>query len=103
MATTKANIAVEPDSDMRPAIERFWADEGNLERVYVVRHSPTRRKRMSDFYQGELKVLKGTAFDNLNGDGQLDYVLLRNYCERHISDLSNEGKDEAKYAALVPF
>ncbi|HWA83730.1 MAG TPA: hypothetical protein VG820_09870, partial [Fimbriimonadaceae bacterium] len=88
---------------MRPAIERFWADEGNLERVYVVRHSPTRRNRMTEFYKATLADLKKRDFATLGADGQVDYVLLRNYCEKHISDLSNEAKDEAKYASLIPF
>lgn len=101
MATSKP--AIEVDSELRPSIERFWADEGNLERVYVVRHSPTRRKRMTEFYAATLTDLKKRDFAGMGEEGQADYVLLRNYCERHISDLSNEAKDEAKYASLIPF
>ncbi|HVT12882.1 MAG TPA: DUF885 family protein [Fimbriimonadaceae bacterium] len=101
MATTKP--AIEADSEMRPSIERFWADEGNLERVYVVRHSPTRRNRMTEFYKATLADLKKRDFAPVGADGQVDYVLLRNYCEKHINELSNEEKDEAKYANLIPF
>lgn len=101
MATSKP--AIEVDSELRPSIERFWADEGNLERVYVVRHSPTRRTRMTAFYSATLTDLKKRDFAGMGADGQADYVLLRNYCERHINDLGNETKDEAKYATLIPF
>jgi hypothetical protein len=91
------------ESELRTAIEQFWADEGNLQRVYVVRYSPTRRKRMSDFYDAALTDLKAKKFDGLGDDGQADYVIWRNYLDRKISELSNEGKDEGKYSALIPF
>jgi hypothetical protein len=91
------------ETELRSAIEQFWADEGNIERVYVVRYSETRRKRLGDFYSRTLAELRKKNFASLESDGQVDYVLLRNYCERHISDLGNEGKDEAKYSALIPF
>lgn len=91
------------DEDLRSTIEQFWADQGNLQRVYVVRYSPTRRRRLTDFYDLALAELTARNFKSLPEDSQVDYVLLRNYCERRISDLANEGKDEAKYSALIPF
>ncbi|HTQ09432.1 MAG TPA: DUF885 family protein [Fimbriimonadaceae bacterium] len=90
-------------SDMRTLIERFWADLGNLQRVYIVRHSQTRRDRLTSFYRDSLTELSSIGFDTLAGDGQADYVLLRNYCEKQIDLLENEARDEARYAALIPF
>ncbi len=91
------------DSELRSTIEQFWADQGNLERVYVVRYSPTRRKRLTDFYSASLASLRTHEFGKLGEAGRADYVLLRNYCDRRISDLANEGKDEDRYANLIPF
>jgi uncharacterized protein (DUF885 family) len=89
--------------ELRSSIEQFWADEGNLQRVYVVRHSVTRRKRMTDFYKQALKTLRTNDFAALSPTAEADYVLMRNYLEREISDLDNEEKDEAKYVKLIPF
>lgn len=100
---TMAVVQGTRESELRGRIEQFWSDEGNLRRVYVVRHSPTRRQRMTEFYGDALRDLKKEKFGSLGEDGQVDYVLLRNYLEHEVSDLANEAKDEAKYAALLPF
>ncbi|MFI5385407.1 MAG: DUF885 family protein [Fimbriimonadales bacterium] len=91
------------DSELRSTIEQFWADQGNLDRVYVVRYSATRRKRLTDFYRSVLADLKKRDFSSMGEEGQADYVLLRNTCERRISDLDNEARDEGKYTKLIPF
>lgn len=89
--------------NLQDTIQKFWADEGNLERVYVVRHSPTRRDRLARLYQAQLKNLAKIDFPALPEDAQVDYILLKNYCERHLSDLDFEAKDEKKVAPLIPF
>jgi hypothetical protein len=58
---------------------------------------------MTDFYKQALKTLRANDFAALSQTAEADYVLMRNYLEREISDLDNEEKDEAKYIKLIPF
>ena len=42
MTASHKPVAQSPTpNDLRSRIEQFWADQGNLERVYVVRYSPS--------------------------------------------------------------
>jgi len=91
------------EGELRPTIEQFWADQGNLQRVYVVRHSAIRRDRLTAFYRETLESLRAWDFASMGAAGQADYVLLRNYCEKQISLLENEAKDQARFVKLIPF
>src|SRR6185503_4744108 len=90
-------------ADLQVTLEQFQADEGNLRRVYTVDLSESRRKRLTDFYNDNLAKLKSTNFQALNRDGQVDYVLFRNYLERERRQLELQQEDQAKYANLIPF
>ena len=92
-----------PTSELRETIEQFRADENGLQRVYALPLSQNRRTRLTAFYGGQLKLLRARKFDSLSGDAQVDYVLLRNYLERETHQLTLEGKEQARYAPLMPF
>ena len=92
-----------PTSELRETIELFRADEYGLQRVYALPLSQNRRTRLTAFYGGQLKLLRARKFDSLSGDAQVDYVLLRNYLERETHQLTLEGKEQARYAPLMPF
>ncbi len=105
LASRAGNQAVEGDngSELRPILERFQADEADLNRIYALRLSANRKKRLAELYSVSMKSLASLNFDKLSFDGQIDYVLYRNYLERHARQLEIEAKDQSKYAKLIPF
>ncbi len=100
MSTRPASL---PPSELRETIEQFRADENGLQRVYALPLSENRRTRLTAFYDAQLRALQTRKFDSLGGDAQVDYVLLRNYLERETHQLTLEGKEQARYAPLMPF
>ncbi|HZH97710.1 MAG TPA: DUF885 family protein, partial [Fimbriimonadaceae bacterium] len=91
------------ESELRPVLEQFSADEGSLSRTYPLELSGNRRQRLEAFYRDRLKELERTAYDGLSFDAQIDYQILRNSLGRRLSDLTTRGKEQERIAALVPF
>jgi uncharacterized protein (DUF885 family) len=90
------------NSEMRPVIERFGADRGNLLRTLTV-ESPAREARLKQFYaewQGRLAKLN---FDALSQDGKTDYILFRNLLGRELRRMELESQENAKTAPYLPF
>src|SRR5580704_9709884 len=65
-------------SEMKPAIERFSADRGNLLRYYNIAEAPARRERLRRFYRETKAALAAQNFDAMSQDGRIDYILFRN-------------------------
>jgi len=90
-------------SDMQAALVRYQEDRGALLRRWDVQYSPRRQARMAEFYQGWLDALATMDFDDLNQEGKVDYVLLRNRIEFEQEELRLEQVALAEMAPLVPF
>ncbi len=90
-------------SELRPAIERYAADLRDLERVYGVPGSATRRAKLEDFCETWLRLLKGVNFEVISQPGKIDYLLLYNRLLHERKQLAEEAKREADLAPLVPF
>src|SRR5262249_51035133 len=91
------------NSEMRPLIERFAADRGNLLRTYNVEASPARQARVKEFYtdwQGRIAKLN---FDSMSQDGKVDYILFRNLLNHELRRMDLEASEDAKKAPYVPF
>jgi len=91
------------NSALRPLIDRYSNDRGNLVRFFGIDSSPTRRERLKVFlseWQGRLAAL---PFDTLTHDAQVDYVMFRNHLERETKRLDLDAKSDAEIAAFVPF
>ena len=65
-------------SDLRVALERYAEDRAALHRRYDVEFSPTLRARLRLFYAGWQDRLDDFDFDDLNHEGQADYIMLSN-------------------------
>jgi len=90
-------------SELRPMIERYAADRGNLGRFYNVQASTNRRLRFKQFYREWRDRLQSTNFDRLSQEGKVDYVLLRNHLDHELERLDIEAKSQAETDAFMPF
>jgi uncharacterized protein (DUF885 family) len=93
----------QPDSEMRPTIERYTVDRGSLTRSYPVSLSATRRARFKDFYSDWLASLQKMDFDKMSQDGKVDYVLFKNHLEYELRQLDIQAKQLAEIEPLIPF
>ena len=90
-------------SELRPLIEGFAADRGNLQRTYNIEASTVRQERMKKFYtdwQGRLAKLN---FDGLSQDAKVDYVLFRNLLNHELRRMELDAEAAAKTAPYTPF
>jgi hypothetical protein len=90
-------------SEMRPLIERFAADRGNLLRYYSMGGAPDRRERLRRFYNDARAALAEKNFDALSQDAKVDYVLFRNSLDHELRRLDLDAKDQAGNAVYLPF
>jgi uncharacterized protein (DUF885 family) len=95
LATTK--------SELRDTVDRFAPDRQAIQRFHAIPGSAERRERLRGFYETWLKKLPAINFSQLSRDGQVDYVLLRNYIEYQIALLGREARADAETAPLLPF
>lgn len=90
-------------SDFRVAVERYRSDRSALLRRYDVPMSEARRERMARFYLEWMDALEATPFDDLNREGQIDYILLRNRLEFELEMLRQEVVTRVLMQPLMPF
>jgi len=91
------------ESELRNAISRYVLDREAIERRYEVLYSPVRIERLSDFHLGWQERLEALDFDDLNFEGQLDYIALRNRIDYDIEMLALEEERGRQIAPLLPF
>lgn len=87
---------------MRAEVEAYQADRGLLGRAYFVPLSAERRGRMRAF-QGEwLGRLEGIEFEELDVEGRVEWVLMRNLLRRELAQLGLEEAREGEALPLLP-
>jgi uncharacterized protein (DUF885 family) len=99
-ATTELDTSA---SEMRPVIDRFAADRGNLLRYYNITDAPARRARLRRFYKDAQADLAARNFDAMSEDGKIDYILFRNELDHELRRLDLDEKEAAENAEWVPF
>jgi hypothetical protein len=90
-------------SEMRPVIDRWNADRGNLQRYYNIADSPERRARLRRFHQETKASLAALNFDAMSQDGKIDYILFRNELDHELRRLDLEEKEAQENAVWLPF
>lgn len=90
-------------SELRPVIERYDVELRNLNRVYSLPGSATRRSKLTVFYNDQLRLLEAMRFDSLSRAGQIDYILFRARLEREQKQVSADAKLDAELEPLIPF
>ena len=90
-------------SELRDTVERFGTDRQAIQRFHNIPGSRQRREKLQGFYAAWLKALPRIDFDRLSREGQVDYVLLRNYIEYQAMLLGREERNNRETAPLLPF
>lgn len=80
-------------SELYELAVQIRADYGSLARFYAIRNSPERRERFQEFFNDYMKKLEANNFNQLSKNGQVDYLLIKNYIEDNLYQL-NEEKEE---------
>lgn len=91
------------ESDLRVAVVRYIEDKAAIERRYEVNYSPVRIERLLEFNLGWQGRLQELSFDDLNHEGQIDYIALRNRIEYNIETLRLDEDRGQQIAPLLPF
>jgi hypothetical protein len=100
-ATTVLGQAAASVTEMYAFIVQHEADEGSLERFYIVAGSPERRKRLAEFYEGQLKKLDALPFESFSAGGKVDFLLMRRDIQNELFLLAQEEKETAQVARLT--
>ncbi len=90
-------------SELRPMIERYQVDLRDVNRVYPLMASATRKAKLDEFFAGQLRLLDGVKFDALSADGKLDFTLFRSHLQHQRKQLLEEERKNAEVAPLVPY
>lgn len=101
-------VAAPPELDanasaLRPALERYAADEAVLQRKYPPVLGPQRRERLRAFYDEWLARLQQYRFPDLNAESRIDWVLFHNQLRKELRSLALQDQAEAATAPFVPF
>lgn len=101
-------VAAPPELDanasaLRPALERYAADEAVLQRKYPPVLGPERRERLRAFYDEWLANLQQYRFPDLNAESRIDWVLFHNQLRKELRSLALQDQAEAATAPFVPF
>jgi uncharacterized protein (DUF885 family) len=91
------------ESDLRVAVVRYLEDWQAIERRYPVHYSPARLERLRTFYEGWQEQLRDVDFDDLNHEGKIDYIALRNRIEYDLATLALTKERGEQIASLLPF
>lgn len=99
--TTLFGQAAASVTEMYSFIVQHEADEGSLERFYTIPGSPERRKRFSEFYEGQLNKLDALPFESFSTGGKVDFLLMRRDIQNELFLLAQEEKETAQVARLT--
>ena len=91
------------ESDLRVALIRYVEDKAAIKRRYEVLLSPTRIERLTEFYLGWQTKLKALSFGDMNHEGQVDYIALRNRIEYDLEAVRLDQERGRQMAPLLPF
>lgn len=87
---------------MRRLVERYATDWRSLCRFYDVPLSGERLRRLSRFHDEWRQRLAEVDFEALDGDGQADYLLLRNHVDHERFSLQVQEERRREVAGLLP-
>ena len=89
--------------DMTAALQRYSADRRTLQRYYESPLSGERADALDRFSAAWLHLLDGVAFDTLDTDARVDYLLLRQTIQRDSDRRALARQRMTEMAELLPF
>lgn len=93
----------DPESELRPALERFQTDRRAVQRLHSLEGTPARRARLGELYESWSAHLSTYDFDALSRDAQVDLVLFGDLLEYERRGLELERARWDEMAELLPF
>ena len=90
-------------SPMRQLIDTYRADLETLGHFNPVDISPIRLERQARLLRETQAQLEKIDFGQLDGGGQIDYLLLRNQLKWELRELGHQSKRIAEAAPLLPY
>lgn len=90
-------------SELYNLATQLRADYGSLSRFYAIRNSPERRERFQSFFNDYMKKLEANNFNQLSKDGQVDYILIKQYIEDNQYQLKEEQQEYDAMRQWVSF
>ena len=94
---------VSPGENMEESIRLFQADWFSVSRFYDLRWSATSYDQVERLHRDWLERLAAMKFDELDQQGRIDYLLLRNKLRAELSDLTLERRWLGEMQELLPF
>lgn len=92
-----------PVSELYQLMSEMSADEGSLNRFYIVDSSPEKRERFHQFYQDYLSRLEKFPFNQLSTNGKVDYLLVKRDINRNLRNLEAEKEEYEKIKKWVSY
>jgi hypothetical protein len=89
-------------SPVQALIERYSADHDTLASVYTDQLSPTTRDRIARFLADQRTQLSAIAFNALDQEGKVDYLLLANHITREEHSLALAAAQWKEVAPFLP-
>jgi len=90
-------------SEIRGVIGRYTIDLRSFQRTLPPASSSKRDEMVRDFASNWLAQLGKLDFYALSQDGQVDYLLFKNYLKHELESIHLRIKDRAEAAPFVPF
>jgi dipeptidyl aminopeptidase/acylaminoacyl peptidase/uncharacterized protein (DUF885 family) len=90
-------------SEIRGVIERHSVDLRSFQRMLPPASSPARDEQVRDFANKWLAELARLDFYALSQDGQVDYILFKNYLKHDLESINLRIKDRTEAAPFVTF
>lgn len=88
---------------MRETVEEFTEDQGNVRRFYALPLADQDRARQESLLAEWRKKLEGLNFASLPRDGQIDYLLLKNFLAFETSEHVHARERDAEVKDLLSF
>ncbi|MGH9672106.1 MAG: DUF885 family protein [Bryobacteraceae bacterium] len=90
-------------SELRPYIERYSSDRGNVMRTFSIDASAAHKARWRKFYSDWRARLNGINFNSLSQDGKVDYVAFRRHLDHELKRMDLEAAEDAETASYKEF
>jgi uncharacterized protein (DUF885 family) len=84
-------------------ISQFRADRSALVRKYTLKESDEYYDRFTKFYTDWIEIVTKVPFNTLSPQGQVDYVLMKNYLEKEMFFLKQDEREFKTVAHVTDF
>lgn len=108
--TSKQNVQIAESvgadlssSELRPFVERFYADETLLHRYHTIPFAPAAVSRFRRFYTGWQQTLAALDFEPLSSDARIDYALFENMLRYNLRQLDLDERFQESVDIYIPF